>query len=79
MKAVWESIEKVIINFDTNGGDPIDSQEIIKGSNLNNIPTPIKKGYAFVEWKLNDEMFNNMEINENITLKASWRKLTEDF
>lgn len=70
--------EKIIYNitFDTNGGNDISSQTIIKGDKIIKPNNPIKNGYEFIEWQLNNEPFDfNTIINENITLKAVWKEI----
>ena len=73
--------ETVTVTFDTNGGDAIDSQSILKGSNATKPTDPTKTGYTFEHWYIRngtvDEAFDfNTTINENITLVAKWEKQT---
>lgn len=75
LKAIWEKIEYVIIKYDTDGGNPIDSITIEKHSQIDKLPTPTKEGYIFKEWQLNDKVFDiETKIENNITLKAIYEK-----
>lgn len=78
LKAVWEYIEYVTISFDTDSGSKINDITIEKYSKINNLPTPIKEGYVFKEWQLNNELFNSdVIIENNITLKAIYEEKKE--
>ena len=72
LKAVWKKddpkIEKVTIKFNTDGGNKIDAITIEKGTVLNNLPTPTKEGYTFINWFLDDKEFNI----ENIIRLLRW-------
>ena len=69
--AVWEKIEYVTITFDTDGGNEIKPIKIEKNSKIPKIENPIKEGYIFKEWYLEDEIFNlDTLIDKDITLKA---------
>lgn len=71
LKAVWELIEILTVEFDTDGGNRIESKTIEKYQKLNNLPIPTKEGYIFKEWQLNNETFNSDTIIEkSIVLKA---------
>lgn len=71
LKAVWELIEYVTINFDTDGGDVISSKTIEKHGKLTELPIATKQDYNFVEWQLDNQTFNlETEIENDITLIA---------
>lgn len=71
LKAIWAPIEYITITFDTAGGIELSALKIEKYSKINEIPIPIKNGYTFKEWQLNNQTFNSDTIlEENITLKA---------
>ena len=75
LKAVWEKIEYVVIIFDTDGGTTLNPKTIEKYSKINELPTPVKDGYEFVEWQLDNQSFNiDTEIDKNITLKAIYKE-----
>lgn len=63
------------IKFDTNGGSNIANQ-VVNGKNKLSIPSdPIKSGYTFDGWYLDDNLFDfNSIIKSNITLTAHWKE-----
>jgi len=64
------------VDFDTDGGNEINTQTIEEGALITQPTTPTKKGYKFVEWQLNDKKFDfNTEVTSDITLKAKWEKV----
>ena len=64
------------VEFDTDGGNEINTQTVEKGNLVNQPTMPTKKGYKFIEWQLNGEKFDfKQEITSNITLKAKWEKI----
>ena len=76
LKAVWEKIEYVKIVFDTDGGKPIDYKIIEKYSKIDELPIPVKEGYEFVEWQINNKTFNlDNKISNDIILKALYKEL----
>ena len=66
------------IFFDTNGGSPIDSLSIKEGEKVSKPENPTRDGYDFIAW-LNQEQEYDFEtpIQEDTTLKASWKKIEE--
>ena len=71
IKAVWEKLEYVTIIYDTDGGKDIKPITIEKYSKLKELPIPIKEGYKFIEWQLNNKKFDiDTKIENDITLKA---------
>lgn len=76
LSAKWEAITYVKVSFDTDGGNIINSQMIPKGNKVGIINNPVKDGYKFLYWSLDDSIFDKeMIINENITLKAVYEKV----
>lgn len=72
-KPVPKVEKKYTVSFDTDGGSEIASIKV-KGGEVVSLPeSPVKEGYIFSGWTLNDEIFDaTLEIKEDITLKASW-------
>lgn len=65
--------QKYTVSFDTNGGTPMESIEVVKGENIKNIQTPEKEGYLFVNWtKDGIEYKADSPITKDISLKANW-------
>lgn len=82
IKASAEEKQKYTINFNTNGGNSISSQEIEEGNKAIRPSNPIKNGYTFVDWYKNSNLTQvfdfNTPINENITLYAKWEEVKVD-
>lgn len=61
------------VNFDTNGGEIMESITVNKGDNIKDIKVPVKEGYLFVNWlKDGIEYKNDSPITKDITLTANW-------
>ena len=80
LNAKWieieEDAEKFIIKFETDGGTTISNQVIEKGNKITKPIDPVKDGYIFKGWILNDEFYDfEKTIEENIELKAKWEKI----
>lgn len=82
IKAKWESDnskEIITISFDSDGGSSFENIQLVKGSYLTLSTEPVKKGYKFIGWYLNNNIFDyNFPINEDINLIARWEKLKID-
>ena len=68
--------EKCVIIFDSDGGSEIQSIEIQKGTKISMPNDPVKEGYLFNGWYLNDEKwsFIGYIVTEDMTLKAKWEE-----
>ncbi len=73
------STEKLLkVEFDTLGGSLISDKYLKEKSKLSIPNNPTKKGYDFVGWYLNNELFDlDSLITEDITLVAKWEKTTD--
>lgn len=79
LNAIWEKIEYVTVEYDTDGGIPLDNMTIEKYSKITTLPTPAKEGYIFKEWQLNGNPFDvDTIIETNIVLKAIYEKKDKD-
>lgn len=82
LTAKWNVLpETEIINvyFDSNGGTRVDSVQISKGEKVYEPLTPVKKGYKFVCWQLNNETYNfDSIVNDEIILVAVWKKINSN-
>lgn len=73
LTAKWDVAYKV--KFNTNGGNTIESQNIVKGGKVVKPTDPVKVNYIFKNWKLDNEVFDfNTTISKNITLEAEWQE-----
>lgn len=69
------SKEKFTVTFDSNGGTYIEKQIVTKGDKVEKPKTPIKEGFLFDYWSLDEEKYDfNNEVQEDITLTAVWKE-----
>lgn len=76
-RARWKKIPatQVSVRFDSQGGSPVTTKLVNKGSRVTAPAAPTKEGYIFAGWMLNGKTFNfNTAIYDSITLTASWTK-----
>lgn len=72
----WSYSETKTVTFETSGGNVIESITQVFGSTVTQPVNPIKEGYNFDGWYLDEELtvlysFSNA-LTENITLYAKW-------
>lgn len=64
------------VSFDTNGGTVIDDLFIEEDAYLTEIPIPLKTGYVFTNWAINDDItLLPIKINNNILIQAKYDAL----
>lgn len=69
--ALWEK-QVYTITFDTDGGLPLDAQEIGYGEIMNPV-IPIKEGYSFMGWYVSGKLFSpETKITQDLQLVAKW-------
>lgn len=83
LTAKWVKVdnkdEMVVVSFDSDGGTTISNQIIKKNSKASMPMYPVKEGYTFGGWFLNNTIFDfETSILENIQLKAKWEKVKEE-
>ena len=70
-------VTKYTVSFDSDGGTPIDSQQVIGGDIVIKPEDPVKEGYEFLNWTVDGIVYDfNNPVRDNIILKASYRKIT---
>lgn len=63
------------VNFNSDGGDPVPSQYIQVNYPAAEPKTPVKSGYVFKGWYLENDLYNfGSPITQSITLNAEWEK-----
>ena len=74
LKATWTE-NNVTVTFDTDGGTPVPTEQIIRHSGLVMRPDdPIKTGATFTGWYNGDEKYDfKTPVTANMTLKARWQ------
>ncbi len=67
----------VTVTFDVNGGTPVSSLKVEKGSTIT-IPSTTKKGYNFLGWYIGDKKVDtNIKVDKNVKVKAKWEEIPE--
>lgn len=67
--------KKYDVVFDSDGGSVVETQKVKKDSTAVRPNDPVKAGYKFDNWYLNDVVFDfSTKIVKNVTLKAKWIK-----
>ncbi len=71
--AKWMALSTYTVAFDTKTETSIDSQEVMDGHLSTEPVEPVREGYTFDGWYLEDETFSFDEpIVENLLLEAHW-------
>ncbi len=83
LTAKWLKVKKdvnaFVIKFDTEGGTTISNQIVEKGNKIAKPIDPIKTGYTFEGWILDNEIFDFEKIiDKDVELKAKWKKVEEN-
>lgn len=76
IKAKWE---KIIVSYEVTFDLVYDietfSENVLEGETVTEPDNPVRDGYKFVGWYLEEEVFDfNSPIEDNLTLKAVWQK-----
>lgn len=79
LTALWVKEEYVIVAFNTNTDEEIDSIKILKGDVIKELPIPNNEGYEFVGWYKEDKLYTNEEIHSDITLTAKYEKIVPKY
>ena len=68
--------DRVVINYDLNGGIGTIQVEIDKGSIPNRPNDPVKFGYRFIGWLLGGQPYNfDFPLNDDTTIKANYEAI----
>ncbi len=67
-------VEKVIVEFDSNGGSNVTSQNIEKGTYATKPKDPTLEGYTFDGWYYEESkwIFDTFAVSKNVKLTAKW-------
>lgn len=68
--------EVYTVTFDTDGGNLIDSEQVVKGHKATRPQMPVKEGHNFLGWFYQDQpwVFYGYSISEDIILTAKWEE-----
>lgn len=75
LTAEWVKEEYVTITFNTNSDNKVEDKKILKGSIIEELPESKKEEHEFIGWYLNDHLYNNEEIYDDITLEAKYKEI----
>lgn len=74
--AIYVTLPKFAIIFDSNGGTNIATQYVIIGEKVIRPSNPIKDGHTFINWQKNNVVYDfDMAVSQSFTLVASWNVL----
>lgn len=63
------------VDFEPNGGTWIATQQVRINKQVKEPTEPIKEGYIFEGWYLNDSLYDfQTPVTQNLTLVAHWRE-----
>ena len=63
------------VTFNSDGGSPVEEQEVFAGEKAVEPEAPTKSGYRFVEWQQSGSAYDfDDEVTTDITLDAVWQK-----
>ena len=72
------SFEQMVISFETNGGNEIDDINMKANQYIETIETPVRTGYDFIGWYLDDEFtvsfVDSIAYTSSMTLYAKWEQ-----
>ncbi len=69
------SKKEYLVEFDSNGGTKVQSQNVEKGGKVTKPEDPTKEGYSFARWELDGEKYDfDLEVTEDMVLVAKWNK-----
>lgn len=78
-KVATLTIKKIIyytVNYDTGGGSSVNSEQVREGRTPSYPQAPIKSGYYFKGWYLNNSEYKfDKPVTSNITITAKWEKI----
>lgn len=77
---LFRNNNNVKVQFDTDGGSKFNTQFVVKdGKIVKPKKEPVKEGYDFDGWYVNDELFDfDTPVTDKLTLVAKWKKIDED-
>jgi ABC-type oligopeptide transport system substrate-binding subunit len=74
----WQQInpDYVLVTFDANEGEDVEPVLVNYDTVLEDVPTPVRLGYTFIGWFLDDELFDfTNKLTESIELIAMWEQI----
>ncbi len=75
LSAEWIKEEYVTVNFSTDTLEVFYEIKLLKGDTIKELPISQKQDYEFIGWYLNDELYENQEINSDVVLVAKYEEI----
>ena len=76
--ARWQKKPTVTISFNSNGGEELDSIDVVQGQPVGSLPIPEYAGYTLEGWYTEPELENKVDstfsTTSNVTLYAKWEE-----
>lgn len=79
LSAEWVKEEYVTVSFSADTLEFFEEIKLLKGETIKELPVSKKEEYEFIGWYLNDELYENQEINGDITLIAKYEKIIPEY
>lgn len=74
-----KTLKNHVITFDSNGGTFVNSQIVLRGEKVIQPEEPIKEGYAFISWELNNKIYDfSSTVKKDMVLIATWQEKNEN-
>lgn len=73
LTAKWMKEEYIKVTYNTDSLYTIEPIKILKGSSITNLPITYKDGYEFIGWYLNDKLYENEIVNDDVILIAKYK------
>ena len=82
LNAIWKEVkdkETITVKFDTDGGTTYPNQIIEKGKKVEKPKDPIKEGYTFIKWVVENKEFDfDTILEKDTTITAIWEQKEEN-
>lgn len=79
LSAEWIKEEYITVNFSTDTLEEFDEMKLLKGDTIKELPVSNNQGYEFIGWYLNDELYENQEINSDVVLVAKYKEIILEY
>ena len=79
LSAEWIKEEYITVNFSTDTLEEFDEIKLLKGDTIKELPVSNNQGYEFIGWYLNDELYENQEINSDVVLVAKYKEIIHEY
>jgi hypothetical protein len=70
-----DKVPQIWLTFDLAGGSGLHNSQVDKGTRINELKTPVRKGYKFAGWIVNGKKVSgSYKMNTDTFLTATWEK-----